>query len=104
VRTIARNDDEIDPVRKKIRPEAETLAAQALDTVARDRISHLLRDDDTEARRLQLRRTRCRSRDEQDEVRRQRTLALRLDVQKLRAATNAPIATEPEACRQGYFL
>jgi hypothetical protein len=58
VRARLRDDDEIHSGRKQVWPEAEAFAANALDSVALDRIANLASNDESEPRKATL----CRSR------------------------------------------
>ena len=54
LRPLASDHDQIDAARQQTGPGTETLAADALDAVPRDRVPHLARHDEAEARRAGL--------------------------------------------------
>ena len=92
VRAGARDDDEIDAVRQKLGPRAETLAAHALDPVSLDGVADLARGHDAEPRG----RTRRLRRHEKREVLRAHAPPDRLHAQKVRPLSQAALFPEHE--------
>jgi hypothetical protein len=70
VRPLPRHDDEIDPARQEIRPQAKALPAKSPDSISKDGIPCLARHHETYARQPRRRRVRC---DEQRKMRRSNT-------------------------------
>jgi hypothetical protein len=103
------NHDQVDARGHQIGPEPEALAAQALDAVALDRISHFAGDDQTDARRLrQPPWLGGLGGHEQREVRRDEPASDALGTNEFRMCAEPPMAVERERhARPGigpYFL
>lgn len=101
IRPIARDDHEVDPSGKKLRAEAEALAAQALDPVSPDRAPDPPRHDDAEASRGRRTGRVALGGHEQREVRGPEAAARALRADELRMSPQPAVAPEPES---HYFL
>jgi hypothetical protein len=99
-RARSSDHDQIDPSWQEVGPRSKRLSAEALDSVAQDRVAHFARDNQSNPRRRRRPKALSRRRlprHEQREVRRRDTPADALSHGKL--AVTAQPATRPEGER-----
>ncbi len=98
VSPLTRDDDEVDSVRKEVRPSAKTLAAQPLHTISPYRASDLASHDDPQPGRPRRRRLGCH---EQCEMRGAHATAFTLLAGELGVSAQPAVAPK---LKRHYFL